>query len=198
MQVPAGWVVHTDNTQGFAVAIPDSWDFVIRDSATYDADLQTVSQDSADLAAYFKLSFGADTQVRFLGGDPHDLGGGFATNVQVIASDLGPTTTAPGLRELADAKTRLLAKQATLVQPVTRAAAVLAGQPAQRLDYVLTSTGSPAVRSYLATVQRGGRSYEYELTMGALPAAAATTFDTIAQLFTVFAPGGVAATPSPS
>jgi hypothetical protein len=218
---PAGWVVRSDPAQGFSVAIPDAWDFVVRDSPTYTADLDAVSQHSTDLATYFKQSLAADAQVRLMAADSRSLATGFAANLQVMVSDLGPSGTAPGLSDLADAKVKLLSRQSG---PVKRTSDRLSGEPAVRLDYSLgrpppspapsggatAGAGSnpgptpsaspspgtvPAIRSYLAVVRVGGRALEYELTMGALPGAAGTTFQVLGQNFKVFPP--VAPSPSP-
>ncbi|HEV1997109.1 MAG TPA: hypothetical protein VGR61_03135 [Candidatus Dormibacteraeota bacterium] len=195
--IPAAYTLRSDAAQGYSLAIPDAWDYVLRDSPSFDADLQTVSQHSPELAAYFQQSFASDGQVRMLGADSRSLATGFAANVQVMVSDLGPVASAPSLKDLGAAKLKLLGKQTTVAQPVKRTDGHLSGQAAERLDYALTgATSNPVVRSFLAVVERDGRSYEYELTMGALPDAAGTTFENLGRLFTLFTPA--AGTPRPS
>ena len=186
---PEGWTLRRDGLQGYSLAIPDAWDFVIRDSPTFDADLQAVNQHSLELSAYFRQSLTSDAQVQFIAADSRSLQAGFAANVHVMTSDLGRVGSAASLTALVDAKVKLLSAQASVVQPVQRAPDHLSGQPAVRLEYSLAGTAnSPLVRSYLVVLQRGGRDYEYELTMGALPGAATTTFATLSQFFRLFPP----------
>lgn len=197
--MPLDWSLHSDLPQGFTLGTPTAWDVAFRDSPTFDADLAAVGQHSPELAAFFKQSFDSDAQVRFIAADSRSIATGFTANVQVISSDLGPVGVAPGLKDLADAKVKLLSTQNTVVQPVERAGNHLAGQQAVRLDYALTGPpGAPQVRSYLTVVERSGRRYEYELTMGARPDAAGTTFATLSNLFTLFRPSGATPSPVPS
>ena len=186
--LPGGWTLRSDRPQGYSLALPSGWDYVVRDSRSYTAELQAVSRNSPELAGYFKQSLSADAQVRFIAADSSSLLSGFAANVHVMTSDLGPLGSAPSLKDLADAKVKLLSGQASVARPVKRAPDRLSGQPAVRLDYSLAGSTSPMVRSYLVVVQRGGRGYEYELTMGALPDAAATRFATLGRFFTLFPP----------
>ena len=186
---PEGWTLRGDGFQGYSLAIPDAWDYVVRDSPTFDADLQAVNQHSPELGAYFKQSMSSDAQVQFIAADSRSLPAAFATTVHVMTSALGPLGPAARLKELVDAKVKLLSAQASVVHPVRRTPDHLSGQPAVRLEYALAgSANNPLVRSYLVVVQRGGRAYEYELTMGALPDAATITFATLSQFFKLVPP----------
>ena len=186
--LPVGWTLRSDRPQGYSLAIPDGWDHVVRDSPSYPADLRAVSLHSPELAGYFKQSLSADAQVQFIAADSSSLLTGFAANVHVMTGDLGPLESAARLKDLADAKVKLLSGQASVIRPVKRTADRLSGLPAVRLDYWLAGSVSPMVRSYLVVAERSGRVYEYELTMGALPDAAATAFATLGQFFTLFPP----------
>lgn len=201
--LPALWSVHGDAAQGFSVAVPDAWDFVFRDSRTLDADLKVVEQHSPELATYFRQSLAAHEQLRFLAADSRSLPSGFATNVQVMTADLGPAGIAPSLKDLTDAKVRALRLQASVTQPVARVADQLGGRPALRLDYTLATPaaaatgagagatadagagapGTALVRSYLMEVLRGPDQFEVELTIGARPETAATTFQLVSEHF---------------
>ena len=197
--LPPAYTLRTDGAQGFSLGVPDAWDYVVRDSATFEADLRTVAQHSPELAAYFRQSFTSDAQVRLLAADSRSVATGFTANVQVMASDLGPAASAPSLTELADAKVRRLTQETTVTHPVKRTADHLSGLPAVRIEYTLAgAANNPVIRSYLVVVVRGGRRYEYELTMGALGEAAGTTFENLGRLFTLFTPTTASATTRPA
>ena len=186
---PEGWTLRSDALQGYSLAVPDAWDYVVRDSPTFDADLQAINQHSPELGAYFKQSLSSDAQVQFIAADSRSLQTGFAANLHVMTSDLGPVGSAASLKDLVDAKVKLLSAQASVVQPLHRAPDHLSGQPAVLLEYSLAGSANiPLVRSYLVVLQRGGRGYEYELTMGALPDAASITFATLSQFFRLVPP----------
>lgn len=197
--VPALWSVHADSAQGYALAFPDAWDFVFRDSKTLDADLKAVRSQSPELGKYFSDGFAKNDQLRLIAADPRSLQAGFAVNVNVMVGDLGSAPSAPTLDELTKAKLKVLTKQQDVGQPVKRTNAGLAGLPAARLDYTLSAGGnSIEVRSYVTTIDRDGRRFVALLTMGEPVGGTSTTFDDLARGFLVFAPGKPPALPSPS
>jgi hypothetical protein len=197
--VPALWSVHADSAQGYALAFPDAWDFVFRDSRTLDADLKTVRNQSPEMGKYFSDGFAKNDQLRLIAADPRSLQAGFAVNVNVMVGDLGSASAAPTLDELTAAKLKLLGQQQDVGKPVKRSAVKLAGLPAARLDYTLSAGGlSVEVRSFVATFERGGRRYVAVLTMGEPAGGTSTTFDDLARGFLLFSPGKPPALPSPS
>ena len=186
----SGWRLHADNGQGYLVAFPDAWAFVFRDSTTLDADLKAVDSQSPELATYFRSSMAGVEQLRLVAADPRSLVNGFATNVNVMSSDVGNAASAPSLDALAAAKVKHLATDRTVAGPVKQAPGSIAGHPAVVIDYgVLAGARTARVRSYLLVVARGSERFLYEVTMGALPDAADATFVPLAASFAVFPPG---------
>lgn len=197
--LPDLWNVHTDARQGFSVAVPEAWQVVLRDSPSFNADVQAVSGQSPELGQYFTDSFSKHDQLRLLAADPRSLEAGFATNVNVIISDVGASANAPGLDDLTRAKVKLLNATSDLGKSLQQHRDHLSALDAVRLDYTLTAGGhSVQVRSLLATVERAGRRYLVELTMGALPASVDTLFAAEQRLFRLFTPAKGSASPSPS
>jgi hypothetical protein len=194
--VPDRWSTHFDIDQGFSVPFPDAWDFAFRDSSVFDADLKTLGRRSPELAAFFRRSFTANPQLRLLAADSRGLPRGFASNVNVITSDLGTPPNAATLEELTTAKLKYLRQQPAVISAVTRTPDRLAGRPAVRLDYNLKAGEvTVQVRSLLAIVPRGKRNFMFELTMGTPAEEVATNFDVMIQHFALFPP---VAAPSPS
>jgi hypothetical protein len=202
---PDMWSVHRDARQGFSVATPDAWELVTRDSPSFDADIRTVSAHSPELGQYFADSFVKHDQLRLLAADPATLQQGFATNINVMISDLGVTAGAPSLQDATRAKVKRLGAAPDLGRVLQQHRDRLSAMDAVRLDYVITAgAGAVQVRSLLATVERGGRRYLVELTMGAARADAEIVFPAEQRLFRLFAPATVSPsrsvlpTPAPS
>jgi hypothetical protein len=197
--LPDMWRSIPDKKAGFSVALPTSWDVVTRDSPTFDADLKAVGDQGPELAKYFTDAFGKNDQLRLLGADPRTLPQGFAANINVMTSDLGTTADAPTLDDVAKAKAKSLAAAAGVQKPVLRQADKMSGLGAVRFDYTLTANGTAVqVRSLVATVERGGRRFLVELTMGAPAAGAPSLFAAEQALFTLFDPSRPSPSPSPS
>jgi hypothetical protein len=193
------WSAHGDARQGFSVAVPEAWEVVTRDSPSFDADVQAVSGRSPELGTYFTDSFSKHDQLRLLAADPRSLQAGFATNINVMISDLGATATAPTLDDVTRAKVKRLSATPNVGKPLQQHRDHLSALDAVRLDYTITAGGNAIqVRSVLATVERGSRRYLVELTMGAAPANADTVFTAEQRLFRLFTPAKVAPPPSPS
>lgn len=197
--LPDLWSLHADAGQGFSVAVPEAWEVVVRDSPSFNTDLQAVSEQSPELGQFFTDSFSKHDQLRLLAADPRSLDAGFATNINVIISDLGASASAPGLDDLARAKAKRLSSTADLGKSLQQHRDHLSAVDAVRLDYTITAGGQAVrVRSLLTAVERGGRRYLVELTMGAPPTSADTLFTAEQRLFRLSAPAKVAPSPSAS
>ena len=184
--LPDMWTVHADPSEHFSVATPEAWDFLLRDSPSFVADLEAVGKHSPELQAYFKKAMETNAELRLVAADGRSLAGGFAANVNVMRSDLGAVSRAPTLGELATAKVTRLGNEAAVMLPVKRADVRVAGRPAVRIDYQLKAGDhTVSVRSYLLVMEHGGQRAMLELTMGAAADQAAATFDGIASSLTL-------------
>jgi hypothetical protein len=187
--------LHADPVSGFALAVPDAWDAVVRGAPGFATEIEVVGRHSPELKAYFQKSLAGDPELRLIAADSRSLAGGFATNANVSASDLGAPARAPGLQDLAAAKLRRLQAESAVVMPLSRHDDRLGGRAAMRFDYSLKVGDAVVnVRTYLVIVERTGRRQLLALTMGASPDQAAATFAGIAGSFRVTAqqsaPGG--------
>jgi hypothetical protein len=181
------WSSHGDAAHGFRVGIPDSWDVIVRDSPSFGADMDGVSRHSPELQGFFQRAMASNSELRLLAADSRSIAQGFAANVNVMSSDLGPSAGAPTLGELAQAKLIRLRKETAIpAGSVKGVDARLSGHPAARFDYALRAGDQDiAVRSYLLVFDLRGRRTRLELTMAA--PGDPGNFDTIARSFAVTA-----------
>jgi hypothetical protein len=194
----AGWSSHADAAQGYAIAFPDTWSFVFRDSPTFDADIKTISTSAADLGKYFSDAFskGQAGGVRLIAAEPRSLQSGFVTNMSVLKTDLGDPASAPDVDAVAASKRALISKNQTLQGDVKEERTQLPAGTAELISYsIKPADADVAVSTYLMTADFPGRRVLYEVIIGTNVKDSASLFDRIARSFRLLpaAPG-----PSPS
>jgi hypothetical protein len=191
----AGWTLHGDNAQGYAIAFPDTWDFVYRDSPTYDADVAAVIAAGAELGKFFTDGFktGQPGGIALIAAEPRSAQSGFVTNLSVFKMDLGPAAGAPPLDSIVKAKTDVVTKAGNTSEIRTQQVNLPAGSARQVLYTAKSDKYTAVVGYYLATVDRGGHRYLVEIVIGSTVSDATTLFGKIAKSFRLITPA-----PSPS
>jgi len=179
----AGWKPYTVAAEGFAIAVPGSWDRV------------DLNLSASDLAAAFKdhpefVKVAEQVQVnkvvKLFAVDNQTLGSGFATNLNVIVIPVPDTVTS--LDQLVTAELATFTR--LQVSPAKQRVHLRVGD-AEQLDYTLPindATGAKitgAVKQWLL-LRTSGRRAEYVITLTTRAdqtAAYATTFGKIADTF---------------
>jgi hypothetical protein len=214
-QLDAAWTLHSDATESFAIAFPDTWNFVFRDSPTYDADLKAVN--NADLIKFFGDGFrtGQGNGLKLIAAEPRSAQSGFVTNLSVFHTDLGPAESAPSLDSIASSKLNLFAKQQTITGDVKRQQLQVPAGSMEQLQYATKPNDKTVnVSTYLGTTEAGSHRFLFEIVIGTNVQDFAGLFDRIIKTFRLLpaasspppgtaspapaaSPGGRPASPSP-
>ena len=157
----AGWKLYSVSAEGFAIALPSSWDKV---------DLNLSSADAAaafkDNPAFVKFLQGIQLNkyIKFFGVDHQTLTGDFATNVNVVSVPVPDSAT------LDQVVTAELASYTRLqISPTHQRVHISAGD-AEQFDYTLTpNTASgakvlTAVKQYIL-LRLGAHPTEFVVTL---------------------------------
>lgn len=181
-----GWSLHADAGEGFAIGFPDTWQFLVKDSPTYDADLKTINTSSSDLGKYFGDGFknAQGNGLKLIAAEPRSVQSGFVTNLSVFKTDLGASDQAPSLDGIATSKRNLIAKNPALTGDIKRQVVQLPAGSAEQLQYSIKPADKTATISlYLATYEAAGHRFLFEVIIGTNVSDYAGLFDRIAQSF---------------
>lgn len=192
-ELQPGWSRVDDPLAGFSIGLPDSWDRAVLDSPSFDADIAAIAGRNADLARFVSDAFknAKDRRLKLLAADPRSAAAGFATNANVMVTDLGAPAKAPGLTDLANAKLGTLRADASVIQPpVARRRTLPAGQSVQVTYAFDVGDRKVFVVTYLLVDDRGGFRRYIQLTLG-------TTSDDHDALFESFVASFQVTTPPP-
>ena len=200
-----GWSLHADAGQGFAVGFPDTWQFLVRDSPTYDADLKTINTSSSDLGKYFGDGFknGQANGLKLIAAEPRSVASGFITNLSLFKTDLGPRDTAPSLDAVATSKLNLLTKNQSVTGDITRQTVQVPAGSTERLQYAMKPSDKTVnVSTFLGTFDADGHRFLYQMVIGTNVQDFAGLFDRVAKsfrlLFATAASASAAPSPTPS
>ncbi|MEA2647116.1 MAG: hypothetical protein QOE92_2199, partial [Chloroflexota bacterium] len=183
----AGWTLHVDSSEGYAVAAPQTWNVVLRDAPTFDADVKAINDANADLGRYFKDGFqrGQSSGIKLIAAEPRSVLSGFVTNLSVFKNDYGPSDSAPTADAIAEAKLAALSKNPAVSDATQQHVALPIGD-AVRITYNMKPADKvAAVSAYLVAQDSGGRRYVYELIAGSTVTDPGTLFGRIADSFRV-------------
>jgi hypothetical protein len=204
-----GWSLHPDTAEGFAIAFPDTWDSLFKDSATYESDLKTIGGKNADLGKYFGEGFknGAASGLKLIAAEPRSVQSGFITNLSVFKTDLGAIDKAPDLDGISASKQTLISRSQGVTGDIKHRRVNIPAGSAERIEYSMKPNDkSVAVVSFLATVDAGGHRFLYEILVGTTVQDYASLFDRIANSFRLVdsqgvpsaAPSAAGSAPAPS
>lgn len=185
----AGWTLHVDGAEGYAIALPNTWNVVLRDAPTFDADVKTIATANADLGKYFQDGFskGDSSGIKLIATEPRSVQSGFVTNLSVFKNDYGPVETAPDASAVAAAKLSLVGKNPAATDATQQRLKLPAGE-AVRLSYsVKPGDRTAAVNAFFVALDTGGRRYIYEFIAGTTVTDPGTLFSHIADSFRAFA-----------
>lgn len=190
----AGWNLHADAIEGYAIAFPDTWNFVFRDSPTFDNDIKAISASASDLGKYFGDAFtkGQAGGVRLIAAEPRSVQSGFVTNMSVLKTDLGDPKNAPDVEAVAASKRALITKNQTLQGDIKVERVELPAGTGELISYsIKPSDANVAVSTYLVTADFPGRRVLYEVIIGTNLKDSAALFDRLAKSFRLLraAPG---------
>jgi hypothetical protein len=198
-QLDAAWTLHSDAAESFAIAFPDTWNFVFRDSPSYDADLKAVN--NADLIKFFGEGFraGQSNGLKLIAAEPRSAQSGFVTNLSVFRTDLGPSTTAPSLDSIASSKLNLFSKQQGLIGEVKRQQVRVPAGTFEQLQYSTKPNDKTVnISTYLGTTEAADHRYLIEVIVGTNVQDSAGLFDRIVKTFRLISPPAPTPLASPS
>jgi hypothetical protein len=192
------WTLHADDGEGYAIAFPDTWNFVFRDSRTFDADVKALN--NADLIKFFGDGFknGQAGGLKLIAAEPRSIQSGFVTSLSVFKTDLGPSDTAPGLAGIAASKQNLFTRTDGLVGEVKRQQVKVPAGTLEQLQYSIKPSDRVAtISSYLGTLEAGGHRFLYEVLVGTNVQDPAGLFDRVIKTFRILGVGSAGASPTP-
>ncbi len=196
-QLESAWTLHQDTAEGYAIGFPDTWNFLLKDSPSYDADLKGVN--NADLIKFFGEGFknAQGSGLKLMAAEPRSAQSGFVTNLSVFKSDLGPSESAPTLDVIASSKQNLFAKSQAVTGEVKRQQAQVPAGAVEQLQYTMKPNDKTVtVSSYLGTTEANGHRFLFEILVGTNVQDPAGLFDRIIKTFRLVPPPGP--TPSPA
>ena len=136
---PEGWTEHKEGREGFAVALPASWQKVDADSEMLAGALEALRRQSPELASLLANAGGslASSELRFLAFDlgAESLADGFPANLSVLRRPVGAHMS---LEEFGTSNVRELGRVAQVCGPVQRETVRLPAGEALRLRYQLS------------------------------------------------------------
>lgn len=127
------------NAEGFAIALPPTWEQIDMDEATLDASLDAVSENNPEMAELVKgqarnlLLSGVKFYAFDLG--PAAISEGFASNVNVLKQTL-PVT--PSMEVFVQINVAQLEKMPNVIKPVTHQRVKLASGTGEEIRYQLS------------------------------------------------------------
>jgi hypothetical protein len=132
----AGWTLFENLAEGFAVALPPTWEEIALDQKTLEASLKVIKEQNPQIAAmlegqvYDLIAFGC----KFFGLDlaPEATATGFATNVNILKQSLGAEVS---LDFYVQVNVGQLEKMANVVKPVSHRRVNLVAGEGEELQY---------------------------------------------------------------